>query len=440
MGKKKDAFKKAFGVGAPSADWAAIEKKARKQRDLCEASVMLLERLNAPTAAAARAAFKATDHAMTLALIDMKVPVVGGPVLRDRILPPLIEQTADNRLAAKETPLKVAVGNPPADVEVFWTDIPEFETMSPAERAKAAQKVAMKAKRGNDLLALMPADGSAPALPPMNRQEKRRAVTDIAWALKSKAEAKVGPYEKGGLTVPRGEALRKFFDSCGEDVYPRRSTHLQDQQKLPGQSPRGMDFYDGADTLDKGEGDGDGLLPCGMNTILMQQVTDTAGNKRMYIKMETASAFGTAGPKNKKDPSAIPGGGRTEKGSLMETINHGLNVFRNTDQHKDLQGHRENTPDIVYDLCKEVIKESSNKQAKAELKALMVKDRDGELQLRVNKFVAKLNFWAPIAFTSQDAKWAIEKLNDELDSQFGADADLAVQAGNEVALSEADLA
>lgn len=443
--KETGGFKKAFGIGAPSADWDKIDKKTRKQLELCRASVELLEKLNAPTAAAARTSFNALDHAMTLATIERTKgsPIQGAIDMRDNILPPLVEQTAANRLAAKETPIKVAVGNPPEDVPVFWTDIPGFEGLSAGEKAKAAQKVAEKTKRGNELLKLMPADDTAPLAPElagMSRKEKQRAVTDLAWALKGKAQAKAGPYEKGGLTVPHGDGLRKFLDSCGEDVYPRRSTHLQDQQELPGQSPRGMDFYDGADTLAKGDGDGDGLLPCGMNTILMQQVTDTKGKKRMYIKMETASAFGTAGPKNKKDPKGIPGGGRTEKGSTMETINHGLNVFRNTDQHKDLKGFRENTPKEVFELCTKVIKQTDNKRAKAELKALVVKDLDGELQLRINKFVDKLSFWRPIAFTSEAAKEAIDDLEHELAQVFGADADLSVQAGGEIALSEADMA
>ena len=47
------------------------------------------------------------------------------------------------------------------------------------------------------------------------------------------------------MTVPDGEKLRKYLDTCKSELYPRRSTHLPEQQNKEGQSPRAMDFYPG---------------------------------------------------------------------------------------------------------------------------------------------------------------------------------------------------
>jgi len=424
--KGSTGFKKAFGISKKTKSWTAINKALDKQMNKLESSVRLLESIGAPEAEKATEEFNELNEVWTEAISGKKKDVDS---LKECAFG-CMEQLQRNTIAAKKTPLKVTIGNPNTDVNVFWTDIPGFEDMAPKDREKAAKKVGEKILRGNALVdAIATPSHEAPPLP-TGRQQKRQAVTDIVWALKTQAQEKVGPYEKGALTTPGGEELRKFFDSCGEDIYPRKSTHLGDQQKKKGQSPRGMDFYDGMDTL-AGNGDGDGLLPMGMNTVLLQMVEDTKGNKRMYIKMETASAYGSAGATNKNDEDPIPGGGRNDKVAVTELISHGANIFRNTDQHKDLDSHRETTPKGIYELCVAIIKLFEHKTAKAELKLALGK---GKEKLRVNVFIAKLEYWLKHVELSEEAETAVAQLYSKIEDIYGEDVDISLQAGGEVAL------
>ena len=210
-------------------------------------------------------------------------PEKGGTYIRDTVLPKILVFVDFYRKVAKTTPKKVLLNG--KEVELYWTDIPGYEKMTPEQRAQEEQKAGQRVVDG---MALYKAIIDAPddQMP----RPTHKAAGDLVWALKSKAQKANTPYIKGAMIVPNGEKLRKYLDGLGGpngEVYPRSSSHLTEQQSLPGQQARGMDFYDP-------KGGKDGTLPAGMNTLLYQQVTLPSKEKALYMKMETAAAFGTA--------------------------------------------------------------------------------------------------------------------------------------------------
>lgn len=171
-------------------------------------------------------------------------------------------------------------GDPP---KVHPASIKGFENLSREEIAQATKEIGNKIKNGKRLLddlLLHPEEF-------LDKDPELKEITDLMWYLRNKAEELVGaPFEKGALSLPdNGKLLRGYLDRCSE-VYNRFSSHMKEQQKKVGGSARAVDFYEGDIKTNP-----DGLLPYGMNTMLVQSVTiDGTGEERLYVKLETESA------------------------------------------------------------------------------------------------------------------------------------------------------
>ena len=187
--------------------------------------------------------------------------------LEDNLIPGIEDTTAKYRTMAKKKPLTVQSNGAP--VTVFWTDIPGYADMNAVDRVAMEKMAAEKIQGGKALFdQLSDPNTDLGTLPPATLKD----VTDLVWAFKTGAQAKGSPYEKGALTVPNGDRLRDYLDTCTDEVYPRVSSHLPEKAKLPGQSARGMDFYGGDPKTNPDE-----LLPSGMNTMLYQMVETPGG-------------------------------------------------------------------------------------------------------------------------------------------------------------------
>jgi hypothetical protein len=283
--------------------------------------------------------------------------------LTETCLPDVQAFITKTRKAARAAPRKVKVGT--EDVEIFYADIAGYEDMSPTDRAKAEQLVGQKIVDGKQLYEDIAGDN-----PP---QVSQKGVTDLCWAMKSLAQSKNGPYTKGAMTIPNGEKMRKWLDGLGDTVYLRSSSHLTEQQKRSGQQARGMDFYKGGltdgQTEDGKEAEGsDGLLPGGMKTLLFQQVTLPDKSKALYMKMETAGAFGTNkwnwynGVKG-DDPDPPPQTRPKCTEDKARTKEHGDNYMGGVKE----AGKREDVPKEVVTAYKTLTKSIKDKPAKAKL-------------------------------------------------------------------------
>jgi hypothetical protein len=287
----------------------------------------------------------------------------GGIYIRDTVLPKIQNFLDVYRKIAKTTPKTVQLNG--KDVEFYWTDIPGYEEMNPRQRAQAEQEAAQRVVDGMAVYnAIINArDDQLP-------KPTHKAAGDLVWALKTKAQKVNGPYIKGAMTVPNGEKLRKYLDGLGGqkgEVYPRSSSHLTEQQTLPGQQARGMDFYDS-------HGGKDGTLPAGMNTLLYQQVTLPSKNTALYMKMETAGAFGTA---KYNWFNGVWGNDRTMPVSRdkrndddQHAKEHGDNYLSGKkEMDRELGAKREDTPKEIKEAWQSYLKTVTNKTMKSELQA-----------------------------------------------------------------------
>ncbi|MGC3967642.1 MAG: hypothetical protein QM775_09805 [Pirellulales bacterium] len=79
------------------------------------------------------------------------------------------------------------------------------------------------------------------------------------------------------MTLPDPDGkLQKFIDGC-PDIYPRDSSHLRPQQSQGGSQGRGIDC--------------NGAFPGGMNTVLFHPFVAENGERRLYVKFESAGAY-----------------------------------------------------------------------------------------------------------------------------------------------------
>lgn len=180
-----------------------------------------------------------------------------------------------------------------------------YERMSDEEITQATRVVAAKIKGGKALLGDM-CQNPAQFTDPRSKPGKKE-VSDLMWFLRIKAEEVAqSPFEKGALSIPDpANVIRGYLDRC-PDAYNRLSSHLPEQQALPGGSPRGIDF-------DQGDiANPDELLPYGMGTLLMQSTRMSSGDERLFIKLE---GHGTPMPllddyqawqRGAKDASTLP--------------------------------------------------------------------------------------------------------------------------------------
>ena len=359
----KEEFKAAFGLKQDSKDWAKLRDMMNKkwsEADNFVKSKVLPE--------------DDQDEAETTLNNGILTKVqngngqyssnkqAAGIYIRDTVLPDIQEFLDGYRKIAKTTPKTVETDD--GDVEIYWTDIPGYEKMKPDEREQAEQEIAKKVINGKAVYdSIMNADDDD--LPDASHED----AGDLVWALKTLAQKKNGPYVKGAMVVPGGEKLRKWLDSLGGqngEVYPRSSSHLTEQQKLPGQQARGMDFYD--------PNGGDGKLPSGMNTLLYQQLTLPSGDKALYMKMETAAAFGTAkwnwynGVKG-KDPTMPPSRNKRNDDD-QHADEHGDNYRSGKKEiDRELGAKREDVPKEVKQAWDTYLKTVTDKGVKAALKS-----------------------------------------------------------------------
>jgi hypothetical protein len=287
----------------------------------------------------------------------------GGIYIRDTVLPMMQEFLNKYRKIAKTTPKTVEIND--EEVDIYWTDIPCYEKMTPEQRQQAEQEIAQKVLNGKALFNAITNAENAEDMP----EPSLEGAGDLIWAMKALAQKKNGPYIKSAMIVPEGGKLRTWLDGLGgEDgeVYARSSSHLKEQQKLPGQQARGMDFYS--------QDSKDGELPAGMNTLLYQQITLPSGKKALYMKMETAAAYGTA------KYNWVNGVGGTDS-TMPKTRNKRDDDDQHAKEHGDkymsgkkemdreLGAKREDVPKEVKKAWDTYLKTVTNKPLKAALKA-----------------------------------------------------------------------
>lgn len=360
-----EQFKQAFDLKATSKDWANL--KALTNKKWSEADAFVKSNV-LPTA-------DLQDEAESILSSEILAKVRqanraydtnaerGGIEIRDTVLPMIQDFLDLYRKIAKTTPKTVQLNG--KDVEIYWTDIPGYEKMDQQQRAKAEQEVAQKVADGTALYnTIICAQAGAKPEP------THKGADDLVWALKTKAQQKNGPYIKGAMIVPEGEKLREYLDGLGGpkgEVYARSSSHLTEQQTLPGQQARGMDFYDP-------KGSKDGNLPAGMNTLLYQQVTLPSGKKALYMKMETAAAFGTAkynwfNGVWGSDPT-MPVSRNRRNDDDQHAKEHGDNYLSGKkEMDRELGAKREDTPKEVKEAWQTYLKTVESKPVKARLKS-----------------------------------------------------------------------
>lgn len=352
----------------------------------------------------------------------------GGTYIRDEVLPEMQGFLDHYRQIAKRTPRTVRVDD--KDVEIYWTDIPGYEAMQPQERAEAERKAAQRVVSGMAVYDAIvnPPNGQAP-------KATHEKAGDLVWALKSKAQKANDPYIKGAMIVPNGEKIRKYLDGLGGadgHVYPRSSSHLTEQQGQAGQQARGMDFY--------GKAGKPGTLPAGMNTLLYQQVTLPSKETALYMKMETAGAFGTdkwnwVNGVWGSDPT-MPASRAARPDDAAHAKEHGDNYLsgkKETD--RELGAKREDMPKEVKDAWKVYLGTVNNRNWKDKLKAA------GSGTLRLNKVLTALKELSRDARSNYDPKhdeglktfmevvkkFGLFGTEDQMDSRFGGEAVLTAK-------------
>lgn len=427
----KEEFKAVFGIKQDSTDWtkilAMVGKKWSEVNGFVESHVLQGNAQN--TAETERAQILNRVGQVNWTASDDKP--AAGRTARDSLLPDMQSFLDRHRKIAKTTPLTVRVGND--DVTVYWTDIPGYERMDNNQRQAAALAAAQKVVRGTQVFdSIKNWDGNGN--PPQASHDDAGA---LIWALKSKAQEKNGPYVKGAMVVPEGEKLRKYLDSLGGpngEVYPRSSSHLTEQQKLPGQQARGMDFY-GANNDDPGK------LPAGMKTLLYQQVTLPSGKKAMYLKMETAAAFGTAkynfwnGVFGKD--TTMPVGRNERQDDKAHAKEHGDNYMSGKkEMDRELGAKREQVPKEIVTAWNVYLKTVTTKTTKAALISAAGKP------LVLNKALMKLNDLANAGTIDPQTDRNLRTFLDAVEKigSLGSVSDYDSRFGGEAVLTTADLA
>jgi hypothetical protein len=417
------AFKAAFGVSSTSDDWdKMLAALNRKLPDLLSI-VGKLQALQSPQAVAAQNAYDALNNSAQLARLNFRQnKATVGAAIRDTLLPQLLRDLNTYRKAEKATPLSVVPTGGGGAVNVYRNDIPGYDSMNAAARQAAAQAAADQIKRGKDLYGDVIAGRKNGAVAQPNE------VVDLAWALKAAAQTKNGPYEKGAMTVPNGLSLRTFLDSCAAEIYPRKSSHLPDEQRGNGKSPRGMDFYNQ---------NGPGKLPAGMNTLLFQMVDAPNGAKALYIKMETEGAYGSGNDNVNYDPTAP--NPRPSYGWAADTtalIKHGWNYVKpRENSDPDIAPTREDAPKQFQELVNTILKKMTQKQARACLKAAIGKS------MRINAVYAALDKIARADLLDGVEVSDLQALDDFVTTRYGAQSksDIERRFGDEVLLEPNDI-
>ena len=265
------AFKDAFGMKAP------VEKSGAQIR-LGKAAIAL-EDIRAVIGAAHVTGFSADALADFRGRRDDLQRRADAEAAKPRPDMAVLKQLkTDCRNLADDMRRKRKAPELPANAGIFVADILGLDKLDERERAARLREARGRVCRGSTL-ANRVLDGTYD-----NAAPRIETVIDVCWYLKGMAQEKLGEsYVEGALTVPDpGGKLARFFDNC-KDAYPRKSSHLKPQQDTPegGSEGRGIDAG--------------GQFPGGMNTVLLHPFTTESGEKRLYIKFESAGAYGAPG-------------------------------------------------------------------------------------------------------------------------------------------------
>lgn len=161
----------------------------------------------------------------------------------------------------------------PNNSGIYAFDVPGLDTMDKRTRDEKIQQVRQQVARGSNI-----SQGIQSKQPPYsNSAPTKETVQDLCWYLKGMAQTKYGgPFQDGAMTLDDTDgALAKFLDNC-PDAYPRKSSHLRPQQQKEGSQGRGLDIPGG--------------FPGDMNTVLWHSYETDNGEKRIYIKFESAGS------------------------------------------------------------------------------------------------------------------------------------------------------
>lgn len=161
----------------------------------------------------------------------------------------------------------------PNNSGIYAFDVPGLDTMDKQQRDDKIKEVRQQVARGSNI-----SEGIKSNQPPYsNSAPTKETVQDLCWYLKGMAQAKYGgPFQDGAMTLDDSTgALAKFLDNC-PDAYPRKSSHLRPQQNKEGSQGRGIDIPGG--------------FPGDMNTVLWHSYETDKGEKRIYIKFESAGS------------------------------------------------------------------------------------------------------------------------------------------------------
>ncbi|MBL9082853.1 MAG: hypothetical protein JNK76_13650 [Planctomycetales bacterium] len=174
----------------------------------------------------------------------------------------------------RKTRVKKRLNGLPPRSGIFVNDVPGLDDLDDNGRTAKIEETRQKVCRGQNLTAgIFTNDPSLSDVAPT-----KETVIDMCWYFKGMAQEKLGTaYQQGALTLPDPDGkLQKFIDGC-PDIYPRDSSHLRPQQQTGGAQGRGIDC--------------NGAFPGGMNTVLFHPFIAENGERRLYVKFESAGAY-----------------------------------------------------------------------------------------------------------------------------------------------------
>jgi len=323
-------------------------------------------------------------------------------------------------------------------IKLHPSSLPGLEKLSIEERETLCAKVGAKIVEGRKIVQdLLNSNKKVDSSP--------EAVANVAWYLRTASEAKLGEsWIKGSLTVPDPDhRLRDFFDQCGAS-YARKSSHMPEQQEREGGVARGIDFYKGSVK------EPELMLPYGMQTLLVQSVTPSSGEDRLYVKMETEGARLSSGVarKDREDEDLKGFKDRSKnKADTARTLAHGANyAVALLASHSDMgmKSTRENVPKSILQGYGSIIESAKENGLESQFLECLLK---GSYQTELNVIFKNLtaadelmnNNTTPVLVDKKTAA-LIAMLNDEIANQFGSEIqELQSRFGEEVLMTSKDL-
>lgn len=352
-----------------------------------------------------------------------------------------------NKLHAPETRLQVTVSGSDEPVEVHPLMLRDFETLNPQQRQDAVQAIGEKIKRGRALMKkMMQSPDELEDVQPTIKD-----VADLAWAMQTKSEGKVGePFSRGATTIPDpGYKIRKYLDRCENvrddgrsEVYNRGSSHLKGHQTKPGGSPRGVDLYEGTLTQP------DGLLPYGLPTMTFQSFKVGDDDERLFLKMEDHGCR-ISNKMDGYDDDVVKNRNVRGLRDFTESFKHGLSFLFHPNYPGEFDSFRESDipgpmKQAYADLLKgtaAVVKSTGNGQGL--LTVLQAGAKKKEIGSMITSLFAAVDLLPTLDAPDEDIGplfAAINKFQRAAFDAFGSTVDqLGSRLGNEAVLSKEDL-